>query len=178
MAEQPVFTYDIASPDCYLAVERIAEELGVVPAFEPVVSTRLPAGELGAFRCAEEEQIFRSEIERSADAQGLQPVRWPEPWPFDSELVMLAATYAQGIGKVAAFTLAAFRQAFAGGASLDQPEGVIVAAAACEIHPRAILRALESRAVSEALEENIERALAAGVTSVPSVRTGSGELVA
>lgn len=178
MPEQPVFTYDIASPDCYLAAERIAQELGVVPEFEPVMASRLPAGEVGTFRCAEEEQIFRSELERCAHAQGLQPIRWPDPWPFDSEPAMLAATYARGIGKVVAFTLAAFRQAFAGGTALDTPEGVIVAAAACEIHPRAILRALESRAVSEALEESTERAIAAGVTSVPTVRTASGEPVA
>lgn len=171
MAEQPVFTYDIGSPECYLLAERIVEELGVVPEFEPVLASRLPAGEIGAFRCAEERDIHMTEIERRGAAQGLQPFRWPD-WPFDSEAVMLAASYARGIGKVVAFTLAAFRQGYAGGTDLSQPDGVIVAAAACEIHPRAILRALESRAVSEALDESTERAIAAGITTVPAVRVG------
>lgn len=166
---QPVFTYDIASPEAYLVMERVVETLGVVPEFEPVLASRLPHGEIGVFRCAEEEDIYKAEIERRAADQGLQPLRWPR-WPFDSEAVMLAATYARGIGKVAAFSLAAFRQAYAAGTDLEKPEGVIVAAAACEIHPRAILRALESRAVSEALEESTAAAVAAGVTSVPAVR--------
>jgi len=170
--DQPIFTYDIGSPECYLAVERIAQDLGVVPEFEPVLASRLPAGEIGVFRCAEEEDIYKAEIERRARDEGLQAVRWPESWPFDSEAAMLIATYAKGIGKVAAFTLAACRQAFAGGTDLSQPDGVIVAAAACEMHPRAVLKALESRAVSDALEEATERAREAGVTSVPHVREG------
>jgi 2-hydroxychromene-2-carboxylate isomerase len=166
---QPVFTYDIGSPEAYLAAERVVETLGVVPEFEPVLASGLPGGEIGVFRCAEEREIHVAEIERRAAEQGLQPLRWPS-WPFDSELAMLAATYAKGIGKVAAFSLAAFRQAYAGGTDLEKPEGVIVAAAACEIHPRAVLRALESRAVSEALEETTAAAAAAGVTAVPAVR--------
>src|SRR4051812_41251158 len=116
---------------------------------------------------------------RRAHAQGLQPLRWPEAWPFDSEPVMLAAAYARGIGKVAAFTLAAFRQAYAGGTDLSKPDGVIVAAAACEMHPRAVLRALESKAVEHALHECTERAIEAGVTQVPAVRiAGQVEAVA
>jgi 2-hydroxychromene-2-carboxylate isomerase len=166
---QPVFTYDIGSPESYLAAEGVVEALGVVPEFEPVLASRLPAGEIGAFRCAEEEDIHRAEIERRAAAHGLQPMRWPQ-WPFDSEPVMLAAAYARGIGKVVAFSLAAFRQAYAAGTDLSQPDGVILAAAACEMHPRAVLRALESRAVEEALEECTANALAAGVRSVPAVR--------
>ena len=175
---QPVFTYDIASPEAYLVIERVVETLGVVPEFEPVLAARLPGGDIGTFRCAEEEEIFRADIERRAAEQGLQPLRWPA-WPFDSEPAMLAATYAKGIGKVAAFSLAAFRQAYAAGTDLEKPEGVIVAAAACEIHPRAVLKALESRAVSEALAQSTEAAAAAGVTSVPSVRVdGRVEAVA
>jgi 2-hydroxychromene-2-carboxylate isomerase len=167
---QPVFTYDIGSPESYLAAERVTEALGVVPEFEPVLASRLAAGEIGAFRCAEED-IHRAEIERRAAEQGLQPMRWPE-WPFDSEPAMLAAAYARGIGKVVAFSLAAFRQAYAAGLDLSKPDGVIVAAAACEIHPRAILRALESKAVEDALEECTANAIGAGVTSVPAVRIG------
>ena len=98
-------------------------------------------------------------------------MRWPE-WPFDSEPAMLAAAYARRIGKVVAFSLAAFRQAYAAGLDLSKPDSVIVAAAACEIHPRAILRALESKAVEDALEECTANAIGAGVTSVPAVRIG------
>lgn len=162
MSAQPVFTYDIGSPESYLAAEQVTAALGVVPEFEPVLASRLSPAPPA---------VVRADIEHRAQAQGLQPLRWPE-WPFDSEPVMLAAAYARGIGKVVAFSLAAFRQAYAAGLDLSKPDGVIVAAAACEIHPRAILRALESRAVEEALEDCTERAVAAGVRSVPAVRIG------
>jgi len=152
----PVFSFDLASPDSYLAAERLAGRVE----FEPVLAARLPAG-IG--------DVERADIERRAAEQGLQPVRWP-PWPFDSEPAMLAAAYARGIGKCLAFSLAAFRQAYAAGTDLSKPEGVIVAAAACEIHPRAILRALESRAVEDALEEGTAAAADAGVHAVPALR--------
>jgi 2-hydroxychromene-2-carboxylate isomerase len=169
--QQPVFSFDIGSPEAYLAAERVAQVLGVVPEWEPVLASALRAGDTEAFRCAEERDVYMTELERRAAARGLQLVRWP-PWPFDSEPAMLAAVYARGIGKIVAFSLAAFRQAYAAGLDLSKPEGVIVAGAACEIHPRALLRALESRAVADALEESTARAAAAGITSVPAVRVG------
>ena len=48
---------------------------------------------------------------------------------------MLAATYAKHIGRAVAFSLAAFRQAFAGGRDLGDEGTVLIAAAACEMHP-------------------------------------------
>ena len=68
-----------------------------------------------AFRCAEEDAAYREDVERQAAAQGLQPVRWPDAFPFDSAFAQRAATFAKGSGKTVAFALAAFRQAFAGG---------------------------------------------------------------
>ena len=40
----------------------------------------------------------RADVERRAAALGLQPVRWPTPFPFDSEPAMRVATYAAQIG--------------------------------------------------------------------------------
>ena len=57
---------------------------------------------------------WRRSSARAAE-QGLQPLRWPDPFPFDSLLAMRVATYAKQIGRTVAFALAAFRQAFAGG---------------------------------------------------------------
>ena len=104
-----------------------------------------------AFRCAEEVLAYREDFERRATAQGdLLPVRWPDPFPFDSETALLAATYAKGLGKVAAFSLAAFRQAYAGGRALDL-DTVLLAGAAAEIHPAALIKAIELRSVRERL---------------------------
>jgi 2-hydroxychromene-2-carboxylate isomerase len=106
-----------------------------------------------AYHCAEEIERVKEDVERGAAALGLQPVRWPDPFPFDSERAMLAATYAKSIGRAVAFSLAAFRQAYAGGRPLDDDDTILIAAAACEMHPRAVLKALETQGVREALEE-------------------------
>jgi 2-hydroxychromene-2-carboxylate isomerase len=126
----------------------------------------------GGFRCAEEETIFRSELERRAAARGLQPLRWPDPFPFDSELAQRAATYAKSGGKTVAFALAAFRQAYAGGRALSAEENVLIAAAACEIHPRALLKAVATRSVAERLAAATATARERGVASTPAVWTG------
>jgi 2-hydroxychromene-2-carboxylate isomerase len=142
-----------------------------VPEWKPVLASELPGG-ADAFRCAEERETFKAQVERRAARQGLQPLRWPEGWPADPRPAMLVATYARQVGRVVAFSLAAFRQAFAAGRDLGTPEGVIVAAAACELHPRAVLQALELRATGERLDEATRDAASAGVTRVPAVRVG------
>jgi 2-hydroxychromene-2-carboxylate isomerase len=165
---QPVLYYDLASAESYLAVERCMQALGVVPAFEPVA--------LGppAFRCAEELDIHRGDIARRAAERNLQPLRWPDGWPdVDTTPALLAATYAKRIGKVAAFTLAALRQAFAGGRDLGDVDTVLIAGAACEIHPRALLKALETASIRAELDRATAAAQAAGVTTSPSVVIGS-----
>jgi 2-hydroxychromene-2-carboxylate isomerase len=138
----------------------------------PVRLAGLTAGGVGAFRCAEEVLSYREDVERRARAQGLQPVRWPEPFPADTEWAMLAATYAKEIGRGVAFSLAAFRQAFAAGRDLGRRENVLIAAAACEMHPAALIRGAELRATRERLDRATAAAAAAGVLDVPAVMVG------
>ena len=125
-----------------------------------------------AYRCRTEQEVFREEIERRADKQGLQPLKWPDPFPFDSALAMRVATYAKSIGRTVPFVQAAFRQAFAGGHSLEDPDFVLIAAAACEMHPAAVLKGAELRSVAEQLSGATALAAQAGVTDVPAVRIG------
>jgi 2-hydroxychromene-2-carboxylate isomerase len=138
-----------------------------------VLARDLPAPEsFEAFRCQTEQEIFGEELVRRARELELQPLRLPEPFPFDSEFAMLAATYAKSIGRTVAFTLAAFRQAFAGGHSLDACDYVLIAASACEIHPAAVLKAAAMQSVAEQLHRATAAAAAAGVSDVPAVRVG------
>ena len=58
------------------------------------------------------------EVERRAGSTGLPAVRWPEPWPGNMLTAMRAAVFAKETGRAVAFSLAAFRQAFAGGNDL------------------------------------------------------------
>jgi 2-hydroxychromene-2-carboxylate isomerase len=85
---------------------------------------------------------------------------------------MRAATFAQKSGRAVAFSLAAFRQAFAGGKDLSETDNVLIAAAACELHPRAVLKGIETKAVKLALKEATDDAAARGVRGVPTVAVG------
>jgi 2-hydroxychromene-2-carboxylate isomerase len=165
------FYFDLASPLAYLAAERVLHTMPVACEWQPVLARELAGVEsFEAFRCREDEDIFRLELERRAAELGLQPLRWPDPFPFDSTLAMRAATYAKSIGRVVAFAQAAFRQAFAGGRSLDQSDNVLIAAAACEMHPSAVLKAIGLGSVGERLSSTTADAVAAEIRDVPAVR--------
>ena len=169
---QPRFYYDFASPDAYLAAERVMHVLPEIPEWVPVRLGGLAAGGVGAFRCAEEEDIYRADVEERARRYELQAVRWPEPFPADTEWAMLAATYAKQIGRGVAFSLAAFRQAFAAGRDLSERDNVLIAAAACEMHPMALVKGAELGSIATRLEEATAAAAAAGVLDVPAVQIG------
>lgn len=127
---------------------------------------------------------MRAGIERRAAAQGLQPIRWPSPYPADTGWAMLVATWAAQIGRAVAFSLAAFRQAFAGGRDLSERDNVLIAAAACELHPVAVTKGAELASTKRRLDAATDAATAAGVHEVPAVRVGDrvfhgdGELAA
>jgi 2-hydroxychromene-2-carboxylate isomerase len=160
---QPVFYYDLGSPECYLAAERVMVALPVVPEWTPVDASALAAPGDPAQR--------RAAVERRAAELQVQALRWPPGWPGDARQAMVAATYAKQIGRAVAFSLAAFRQAFAGGRALDE-DTILLAGAACEMHPRAVLQALGRAAVAAALDAATAEAAAAGVRELPAVRIG------
>jgi 2-hydroxychromene-2-carboxylate isomerase len=173
-APDAAFYFDLASPLAYLAAERILHMLPSPIEWQPVLARRLPEAEtFDAFRCREEEDVFRVELARRARELGLQPLRWPAEFPFDSTLAMRAATYAKSIGRTVPFVQAAFRQAFAGGRSLGEPDNVLIAAAACEMHPAAVLKGAELASVRTRLDTATAAAAQAGVSDVPAVRMGT-----
>ena len=151
------FYFDLASPLAYLAAERVLQALPSPAEWRP------------ALLAGDQSGVSRAEIGRRARELGLQPLRWPEPFPFDSSLAMRVATYAASIGRAVPFAQAAFRQAFAGGHPLQDPDFVLIAAAACEMHPTAVLRGAEMRSTAERLAATTAAALHAGVTEVPAV---------
>ena len=174
--EQPTFYYDLASPEAYLTAERCASVLGTVPEWQPVRLSGLRAGELGPFRCLAEVDAYREDIARRAVLYGVQPLRWPATFPPEAEWAMLVATYAKEIGRGVAFSLAAFRQAYAAGRDLGDPDTVLLAAAACEMHPAAIEKGAGRDSIRRRLDEATDAAGAAGVLEVPAVRVGDREL--
>jgi 2-hydroxychromene-2-carboxylate isomerase len=164
------FYFDLASPLAYLAAEQVLTVLPGPAEWRPVLARELPGAEtFEAWRCEQEREAFEQDLARRAVELVLQPLRWPRPFPFDSTLAMHVATYARSIGRAVPFAQAAFRQAFAGGHSLAELDWVLVAAAACEMHPAAVVRAAEMSSTATQLRATTAQAAQAGVTDVPAV---------
>jgi 2-hydroxychromene-2-carboxylate isomerase len=161
--DQPIFYYDLGSPECYLAAETIMSSLPVAPEWEPLLGSELAVPAL---------RPDRDRIAREARELGLQPVRWPSPWPPDTERAMLAATYAKRIGRAVAFSLAAFRQAFAGGRDLGDENTILISGAACEMHPTALRKGIELSSTRAALADAGRHARDGGVTELPAIQVG------
>ncbi len=174
----PVFYFDLGSPECYLAAERVGAVLPAAADWQPVLGRWDSSAADDSSGARDRRPICggvgagRDEFERLARERGLQPVRWPRRWPPSSESALRAATYAKSIGRVTAFSLAAFRQAFAGGRDLADLDTVVIAAAACEMHPSAVVKALSLRSIARSLEQATAAAMAAGVRRLPAVIVG------
>jgi 2-hydroxychromene-2-carboxylate isomerase len=167
------FYFDLFSPLAYLAAEQVLQVLPRPAEWQPVLASELPSSErFEAFRCEPEREVFRDATARRARELGLQEMRWPDPFPFDSALAMRVATYAKSIGRAVPFAQAAFRQAFAGGRSLALEDSVVIAAAACEMHPSAVLKGAALRSVAGQLSASTAAAAELGVSDVPAVRVG------
>ncbi len=167
------FYFDLSSPEAYLAAERVLHVLPGPAEWQPVLARDLAGdGELKAALHQEGAEGLCGEFSRRARELGLQPLRLPDPFPFDGALAMRVATYAKSIGRAVPFAQAAFRQAFAGGHSLSEPDHVLIAAAACEIHPSAVIAAAQLRSVDRQLYACTAQARRAGVLDVPAVLVG------
>jgi 2-hydroxychromene-2-carboxylate isomerase len=171
------FYFDLGSPYAYLTAERISglfAEAGLAqPEWQPILLGGL-FKHLGrdSWGNGPDRDEGIAEVERRAAAYGLPPLSWPEPWPGNTLGAMRAATFAKQTGRTVSFALAAFRQAFAAGRDLSEADNVLIAAAACEIHPRALLKAVETEVVKSALREATDRAAEKGVIGVPSLVVG------
>jgi 2-hydroxychromene-2-carboxylate isomerase len=171
--ERPVFYYDLGSPYSYLAAERIHSVFDEPPVWRPILLGglfKITGRDSWANGPAREDGM--REVERRAAEYGLPPVKWPQPWPGNTLFAMRAATFATEIGKAVSFAQAAFRQAFAGGRDLTDPDNVLIAAAACELHPNALVKAVDTRSVKDALRAATDEAAARGVFGVPTVVVG------
>jgi 2-hydroxychromene-2-carboxylate isomerase len=177
-----VFYFDFSSPYSYLAAERIAPlfaEAGAEqPEWVPIsfghvlkASGRRP----WSFPPADPDHL--AEIQRRAAERGLPEVVYSEGWPVDNYSILpaRAATFAKQAGKAVSFSQAAFRQHFAAGRDLSEIDNVLIAAAACELHPNAVIKGVETESVKAQLREATDAALAKGIEGIPTV-DAEGEL--
>ena len=170
---RPTFYYDLGSPYAYLAAERIHHVLPEQPVWQPILLGAIwKVTGARSWATTDRRGAGMAEVEERARAYELQPIRWPDPWPTNTLQAMRTAIFAQQAGRVVAFSLAAFRQAFAGGRDLAEIDNVLIAAAACELHPNAILKAIETQSVKDRLRAATQEAIDRGVTGVPTIAVG------
>lgn len=177
LSPRATFYFDLGSPYAYLTAERISGLFTDAELEQPEWQPILLGGLFKRFgrdswANGPEREDGIAEVERRARAYGLPQLAWPDPWPGNTLFAMRVATFAKQTGRTVSFALAGFRQAFAAGRDLSQPDNVLLAAAACELHPRALLKAVETEAVKGALREATDEAAELGVIGVPSLRVG------
>jgi 2-hydroxychromene-2-carboxylate isomerase len=171
--EQPIFYYDLGSPYAYLAAERIHRVLPVVPIWQPILLGGIWKETGGrSWATTDKPAQGMAEIEMRAANYGLMPVRWPAGWPNNTLSAMRAAIFAQQTGRTVAFSLAAFRQAFAAARDLSDVDNILIAAAACELHPNAVLKGIETQSTKDRLREATREAYERGVRGVPTIAIG------
>lgn len=178
------FYYDFSSPYSYLAAERIsglfAEAGAEQPEWQPISFGHLIAEihkRPWSLQPNGPDPDDLAEIQRRAAARGLPEVIYAEGWPDRNYSLkpLRAAIYAKESGRIVSFSLAAFRQAFAGGRDLGDLDNVLIAAAACELHPNAVKKGIESASVKRKLMLATEDAIGRGVTGIPTLAV-DGEL--
>ena len=171
------FYFDLGSPYAYLTAERVSGLFTDAELEQPEWQPILLGGLFQRFGRdswgngpQREEGI--AEVERRAREYGLAPLAWPEPWPGNMLFAMRVATFAKQTGRTVSFALAAFRQQFAAGRDLSEHDNVLIAAAACELHPNAVGKAAGTQTVKDALRTATDEAAARGVIGVPSIAVG------
>ena len=134
------FYFDLGSPYAYLTAERISgvfTEAGLdQPEWKPILLGGLfQRFDRDSWANGPGRDEGLADVERRASEYGLPPLVWPDPFPGNTLFAMRVATFAKQTGRTVSFALAGFRQAFAAGRDLSDPENVLIAAAACELHP-------------------------------------------
>jgi 2-hydroxychromene-2-carboxylate isomerase len=182
--DRATFYYDFNSPYSYLAAERIsgvfAEAGAEQPEWQPISFGHVVQA-IGRTPWSMQPDgpnpADLDDIQRRAAQRGLPEVIYPKGWPVENYSLnpTRAAIYAKESGRVVSFSLAAFRQVFAAGRDMSDVENVLLAAAACELHPKAVLKGIETKSVKERLQRATEEAIELGVAGIPTIALG-GEL--
>ena len=159
------FYYDFASPDAYLAAERVNAALPEIPEWMPV-RDRAAARSAAPSR---DRRLPRGRRARAARALGLQPLRWPDPFPADrSGRCWPRPTRSRSGARWRSRSPRSGRRSRAGATSSER-DNVLIAAAACEMHPAAVVKGAELRGTRDALAARRRRRAAAGVPALPAI---------
>jgi 2-hydroxychromene-2-carboxylate isomerase len=172
------FYFDLGSPYAYLTAARIDSVMPAPLDWQPVslgALFKLTGRSSWSLGDQERRGAGIAEVERRAQAYGLPPLRWPDPWPGSYLTAMRAAVYAQRAGRLRAFVRSAYAAGFQAGHDLSVPANVLAAAADAGLDERDVEQAIAEPEIKLALREATGAAHALGVYGVPTIAI-DGEL--
>lgn len=159
--------FDLASPETYLAAERVDRlfsDVNWVPVAFDAADQATRDGSAPSGRA-------RGELERRAAALRM-PLVWPDHTAAPARAAMRVAAHAAHQGRAPAFVLAATRLAFCGGFDLDDPDILAEACAAAGLSLQDCLRAAGDPGQDRPMRAAGRRLRAQGADRIPVVQVG------
>jgi 2-hydroxychromene-2-carboxylate isomerase len=166
------FYFGAMSPYSWFAAERIG---ALIPAAEwrPVFAGGLfKANGRTSWGLTDRRATGIADCDARAEAHGLGPIRWPDPWPTNDLLVARAMAHADAGGLLKPYAVAAMRLSFKEGRDLGDVASVLEAGRRAGVDPAELEAALGSPEVKRRLRATTDEAVDVGVFGVPTVRVG------
>lgn len=165
------FYFDPISPFAWLATKQIAriEAAGVRVELEPILFAAMlnAHGQKGPAEIPAKKELTFRDVMRQAKAQGLRFVG-PPGHPFNPLTALRVATAIADQNERKRFVIALFEAIWEAGLNPHDPAAIAAVIERCDLNSATLLDAAATPAVKQALAENTERAIAAGIFGVPS----------
>jgi 2-hydroxychromene-2-carboxylate isomerase len=171
MAEEsaPRFFFGAMSPYSWFAAERIVELLPGARWCGLYAGGLFRANDRSTWGLSERRVAGMADCQARARAHGLGEIVWPNPWPTNDITVARALTFADRLGVLHPFALAAMRLAFLEGGDLGEPDVVLEAGERAGIERETLASAVHEEEIKDALRHVNEEAVSLGVFGVPTV---------
>jgi 2-hydroxychromene-2-carboxylate isomerase len=167
--DAPRFFLGAMSPYSWLAAERIVDVLPDARWRGVFAGAVFKANGRRSWGLTERREQGIADCDERAEAYGLGPIRWPEPWPTSDLLVARAMVYAESLGILERFALSAMRLCFLEGQDLGEMESVLGSGARVGINRAELETALAGQEIKDRLRAQTDEVLALGVFGVPTV---------
>lgn len=177
MAKTLEFFFDYASTYSYLAchqVEAVAQRTGAELRWRPFLLGAVfkATGNHTPLQIPQKGVYIAKDIQDWLRYLKLPSLVLPESFPANSLKANRMALVAAEHGKVAAFSRAAYRAAFAEGRDLNDPKVLAELAREVGLEPDKALAHIENQEIKDALRRNTEEAVARGAFGAPTFFVG------